>query len=82
MVGAGLGPFALVRWLSGAESRAKTARDSAPLSVMTCGNGPEGGPHRYAVACVPITVGVEVPITVGVEVVVEVAIRVACGAEK
>src|SRR6266545_2451377 len=30
----------------------------------------EGGAHRYAVACVPITVGITVPITVGVEVVV------------
>jgi hypothetical protein len=27
-------PFALVRWLSGAESRAKTARDSAPLRYV------------------------------------------------
>ena len=34
MVTAGIGPFALVRWLSGAGSRAKSARDPAPLRYV------------------------------------------------
>jgi hypothetical protein len=40
-------------------------------------NGPEAGSRSYAVACVPIMVGIMVPIMVGIMVVIGVVIRVA-----
>jgi hypothetical protein len=37
---------------------------------------PEAGSYRYAVACVPIMVGIAVPIMVGIMVVIVVSDRV------
>src|SRR6266540_4542099 len=49
---------------------ARSLRVTRPRERADLRKRREGGAHRYAVACVPITVGITVPITVGVEVVV------------
>ena len=43
---------------------------------------PEAGSNRYAVACVPIMVGIAVPIMVGVMVVIVVSDRVTVALKK
>src|SRR5215218_5549389 len=43
---------------------------------------PEAGSNRYAVACVPIMVGIAVPIMVGIMVVIDVSNRVPSGIQK
>ena len=43
---------------------------------------PEAGSNRYAVACVPIMVGIAVPIMVGIMVVIDVFNRVPSGIQE
>jgi hypothetical protein len=43
---------------------------------------PEAGSNRYAVACVPIMVGIAVPIMVGIMVVIDVSNLVPSGTQE
>src|SRR6266498_4163979 len=65
-----LGRWAALLRSEAGPGHARSLRVTRPRERADLRKRREGGAHRYAVACVPITVGITVPITVGVEVVV------------
>jgi hypothetical protein len=57
-------------------------RVTPPRERLDQGKRREAGSHRYAVACVPIMVGIAVPIMVGIMVVIDVSNLVPSGTEE
>ena len=59
------------------QGHARFLRVTLPRERSDQGKQAEAGFHRYAVACVPIMVGIAVPIMVGIMVVIDVSNRVS-----